>query len=248
MPHIAFIISFMENGLSHAWDLDITQARDLQKKLSHEVIRYNPGLHPRLIAGIDVSISRFSKVGRAAVVVLSYSSLELIEVSVLEGNINFPYIPGLLSFREAPLIIEAWQKLKTHPDLLMVDGQGIAHPRRLGIASHLGLLLNMPSIGCAKSRLTGDHTPLPNASGSCSWLTDGEEVIGAVVRTKRSVTPLYISIGHKIDLASSVAWVLNCCCGFRLPQPTRLAHMAARGSLIHPEYKHRDKSIKIHQE
>ncbi|MHB8084725.1 MAG: endonuclease V, partial [Dehalococcoidia bacterium] len=148
-----------------------------------------------------------------------------------EAEIELHYIPGLLSFREAPLIIKAFQKLNRRPDMIMVDGQGIAHPRRLGIASHLGLFLNIVSIGCAKSRLTGTHDPLPLERGAYKPLIDRDEVIGAVVRTKFAVNPLYISIGHKIDLNDSISYVLSCCKGYRLPEPTRLAHIAAGGNL-----------------
>lgn len=214
----------------HRWDLDVSQARELQVKLSRKVIRCNDKMNIKLIAGIDVSVSRYSRTGRAAVVVVNYPDLEVREISVAEGAIDFPYIPGLLSFREAPLALQAWKGLETRPDLLMVDGQGLAHPRRLGIASHLGLLLNIPSIGCAKSRLIGTHGSLPEEAGSYSLLMENDEVIGAVVRTKRAIKPLYVSIGHRTDLDSAIRLVLNCCRGFRLPQPTRLAHIAAGGS------------------
>jgi len=230
MQYAAFIISFMKTSHSHPWDLDSRQAREIQSKLSNEVIRFNSGMDIKLIAGIDVSVSRFSRAGRAAVVVLDYRSLELFEVSVIEGEIDFPYIPGLLSFRESPLALRAWKRLKSRPDLLMVDGQGIAHPRRLGIASHLGLLLDIPSIGCAKSRLTGTHDALPEEAGSYCLLREKDEVIGAAVRTKLRVKPVYVSIGHRIDLDTAISLVLGSCRGYRLPQPARLAHMAAGGS------------------
>jgi len=235
----------MKTPHSHPWDLDSSQARELQSRLSCEVIRCNGGMNVKLIAGIDVSVSRFSRAGRAAVVVLDYRSLELCEVSVVEGDIDFPYIPGLLSFREAPLALRAWQRLKSRPDLLMVDGQGIAHPRRLGIASHLGLLLDIPSIGCAKSRLTGTHNLVPEEAGSYRLLGEKNEIIGAAVRTKRRVKPVYVSIGHRIDLDSAISLVLECCRGFRLPQPTRLAHMAAGGSPGLPGYGHMADKQKI---
>lgn len=225
----AIIITSMDSRLGHTWKLSIAEARTLQSELSSRVVRSGDVVNPRYIAGIDVSASRFSKSGRASIVVLDASSLHPVETCCAEGALHFPYIPGYLSFREAPLIMEAWQKLKTRPDLLMVDGQGIAHPRRFGIATHLGLLLDMPSVGCAKSRLTGQHAALQGEAGSCSLLTDNGEVIGAVVRTKGLVKPLYISIGHKIGLESAIHWVLKCCRGFRLPEPTRLAHLAAGG-------------------
>jgi len=140
-------------------------------------------------------------------------------------------VPGLLSFREAPLVIAACEELEHDPDLIMVDGQGIAHPRRFGIASHLGLLWGKPTIGCAKSRLCGQHKSPPPEAGSYAELLDNGEVIGAVLRTKLGAQPLYISIGHKVDLKAAILWVLKCCRGQRLPEPTRLAHLAASDRL-----------------
>jgi deoxyribonuclease V len=149
----------------------------------------------------------------------------------VKRQVTFPYVPGLLSFREAPLVIAACEELEHDPDLIMVDGQGIAHPRRFGIASHLGLLWDKPTIGCAKSRLCGQHkSPTPEA-GSYVELLDNGEVIGAVLRTKLGAQPLYISIGHKVDLKAAILWVLKCCRGQRLPEPTRLAHLAASDRL-----------------
>ena len=206
----------MENSLSKMYRLDTAAARKLQTDLSYRIVRSNGRLSPRTIAGIDVSVARFSKAGRAAIVVLSYPEFEIIDVAASEGEISFPYVPGLLSFREMPLILEAWEKLRTIPDLILADGQGIAHPRRLGIASHLGLTLDIPSIGCAKSRLIGEHSPLALEAGSISLLADNDEIIGAAVRTRLSVNPVYVSIGHKIDLESSITWVLNCCRGSKI--------------------------------
>ena len=234
MQHPAIIISFMENSLNHGWDIDIKQAIKLQLDLAQQVVRFNTNLAPVTVAGIDVSVSRFSKKGCAAVVVLSYPGMEIVDLSIAEGTINFPYIPGLLSFREIPLVMDAWNGLKIRPDLAMVDGQGIAHPRRLGIASHLGILLDIPTIGCAKSRLIGQHGTLQDEPGAYALLSDQDEVIGAAVRTRYAVNPLYISIGHKIDLLESIAWVLKCCRGLRLPEPTRLAHQAAGGIINRP--------------
>ncbi|MCX5997949.1 MAG: deoxyribonuclease V [Chloroflexi bacterium] len=231
MSDLAIIITPMDNCLSHTWSPSIIEARTLQNELSARVIRKGSILNPRFIVGIDVSVSRFSKLGRASVVVLENPSLLPVETSHAEGALHFPYVPGYLSFREAPLIIEAWQKLRIRPELLIMDGQGIAHPRRFGIATHLGLLLDIPAIGCAKSRLTGQCGFLPDEAGGYSLLTDNGEIIGAAVRTRKSVKPLYISIGHKIDLENSIHWILHCCRGYRLPEPTRLAHLAANGQL-----------------
>lgn len=209
------------------WNLDARAARELQKRLSGSVNKSKNDIRLRSIAGIDVSVSRFSKTGCAAIVVLNYPSMEIVDTALYQGEINFPYIPGLLSFREAPLILEAWRLLKIQPDILLVDGQGIAHPRRFGIASHLGVVLDIPAIGCAKSRLIGSHDELPEVEGNYTFLFDGDEIVGAAVRTKQRVKPLYISIGHKIDLPGAIRIVLDCCRGYRLPEPTRLAHMAA---------------------
>lgn len=182
-----------------------------------------------LVAGADVAVGTTERAGRAAVAVLEYPSLQVVEQVVAEGRPSFPYVPGLLSFREIPLLAGAFERLRSRPDLLLVDGQGWAHPRRFGLASHLGLLLDLPTIGCAKSRLIGEFEPPARARGAVSPLRDGEEVIGAVVRTRENVRPLFISIGHRINLEEAVTWVLRLTKGFRLPEPTRLADRAASG-------------------
>ena len=186
---------------------------------------------PRLIVGVDISVDRFSGTGRGAAVVLSYPDLVIVETQVVTDSIEFPYVPGLLSFREAPLILAALEKLTVTPDLILVDGQGMAHPRRMGLASHLGLFLGVPTIGCAKSRLCGECEEPGREAGSYADLTDKGEVIGAALRTRAGVKPVYVSIGHMIDLPSAMRWVLACCRGYRLPEPTRLAHQAAGGYL-----------------
>ena len=165
---------------------------------------------------------------------MSYPELKLMETRIIRGKLNSPYIPGLLSFREAPLILAACARLEVVPDLIMVDGQGIAHPRRLGLASHLGLLLNVPTIGCAKSRLCGRHEAAGIEPGSYAELVEGDEVIGEALRTRHGVKPLYVSIGHRIDLGHAIRMVIDCCRGYRLPEPTRLAHLAAGGNLNIP--------------
>ncbi len=215
----------------HKWHVTTAEARAIQTDLASKVSRTGVITNPRFIAGADISVNRFSKTGKGAVVVLTYPALEIAEVQVVTDRIEFPYVPGLLSFREAPLILKAFEKLKTAPDLLLVDGQGIAHPRRCGIASHLGLFLGIPTIGCAKSRLCGEHE-IPGAkAGNFAELKDNGEVIGAVVRTRDNVKPLYVSIGHMIDLPTAIKCVVACCRGYRLPEPTRLAHQAAGGNL-----------------
>lgn len=233
MPRLAgeTIIRSMETKQVHSWNVTAAEAREIQEQLRGRVIARNEVGQVRLVAGLDISGVRRDGTATGAAVVLSYPELEVVEVKTAEIKVTFPYVPGLLSFREIPVVLAAWDKLKTEPDLVFVDGQGMAHPRRMGIACHLGLLLDRPTIGCAKSRLTGD-CEIPGAeAGSFCDLTDGPEVIGAALRTKYGVKPLYISIGHRIDLTGAMDWCLKCCRGYRLPDPARQAHQAASGTL-----------------
>jgi len=216
----------------HRWDLTTARAREVQLKLALRVSRTDEIGSARFIAGVDISVDRIRGVARGAVVVLSYPELELVETRVVEGKVDFPYVPGLLSFREAPLTLAAFERLDIAPDLVLFDGQGIAHPRRLGLASHLGLFLDIPTIGCAKSRLCGHYDTLGLEPGGYAELVDGEEIIGAALRTKAGTKPVYVSIGHKVNLKSAINWVMRCCRGYRLPEPTRLAHLAAGGRLV----------------
>ncbi len=216
----------------HGWDISTTEASALQRDLATRVVRSRCfSVPPRYIAGVDVSVNRVQDTARAAVVVLSFPALLPVEVRTVDGHLSWPYVPGLLSFREAPLILSACSKLNVVPDLLMVDGQGIAHPRGLGLASHLGLLLDLPAVGCAKSVLCGTHEVLEATRGASAELVFKEETVGAAVRTRTGVKPVYVSIGHKIDLATAVEWVLHCSGRYRLPEPTRLAHLVAGGRL-----------------
>ena len=215
----------------HDWNLTTSEARDLQNRLATEISRVGSVIEPRFIAGVDVSIRKSRGMGTAAVVVLEYPELNLVETKIMQGEIDFPYVPGLLSFREAPLILQAFEQLTHTPDLIMVDGQGIAHPRRLGIAAHLGLFFDIPTIGCAKSRLCGTHKEPAPEPGNYEELTDKNENIGVVLRTKYNTNPVYISIGNKIAIEDAIFWVMRCCRGYRLPEPTRLAHQAAGGNL-----------------
>jgi deoxyribonuclease V len=153
--------------------------------------------------------------------------MTILEVAGAKTALAMPYIPGLLSFREIPLLLEAWRQLTLKPDLLMVDGQGIAHPRRLGIAAHLGVYLDMPAIGCAKSILVGHHEPLPPERGSRAPLVHRGETVGYAVRTKDKVNPVFVSCGHRVSQETAVRWVLECARGYRLPEPTRQAHLAS---------------------
>lgn len=211
------------------WKLSPRDAVALQQRLRGEIVATGDPGDVRLVAGVDVSAGRFGSRGRAAVVVLEYPSLRAVEQSLEEAPVPFPYVPGLLSFREIPLLLPAFERLQRRPDLLLVDGQGVAHPRRFGLAAHLGLILGLPTIGCAKSRLIGSHDDVPDERGASVPLRADGETIGAVVRTRPGVKPLYISVGHRIGLRAAVDWVLRLTHGLRLPEPTRLAHEAAAG-------------------
>ncbi len=215
----------------HSWQVSTTQALDIQLGLAARVSKVSEVTTPRFIAGVDISASKAQEMATGAVVILSYPELRLVETKIANEKLNFPYIPGLLSFRESSLVLAACEKLTITPDLILVDGQGLAHPRRMGLASHLGLFLNTPTIGCAKSRLCGSHKVPGVEPGSHADLVDNGEVIGAVLRTKFGVSPVYVSIGHKVDLQTAIHWVLECCQGYRLPEPARLAHLAATGNL-----------------
>lgn len=209
----------------HPWTLTANEAVALQKQLAASVDTAPPLADYDLVAGADVSYNRFSPTFYAAVVLLRRRDWAVVEVASAVAESTFPYVPGLLSFREAPVLLQALARLKGRPDVVMVDGQGIAHPRRLGIASHLGLWLNVPTVGCAKSRLTGTHDDPGPAAGATAPLTDRGDVIGRAVRTKVRTKPLYVSPGHRIDLDSAVKLVLDACRGYRLPEPTRQAHL-----------------------
>jgi deoxyribonuclease V len=210
----------------HSWDVSADEAVAIQQRLRGLVVREN-GFDPaqvRTIAGVDAS---YRDKAYAAIVVLGLADLQVVEQAIAERETPFPYVPGLLSFREAPAVLDAMEKLTARPDLLMFDGQGIAHPRRLGIAAHMGVYLGMPSIGCAKSRLTGSYTePGPN-TGDMSSLMAGREQVGVVLRGKPRTNPLFISIGHLIDLPTATSFVLQTLRGYRLPEPTRQADRLA---------------------
>jgi deoxyribonuclease V len=221
----------------HSWNLSYSQAAHLQTELAKKVQFEPMRSQPRFIAGLDCAISKDDQRIIAAVVVLrmattekglwetvELSGFETIETAHTTQNLSFPYIPGLLSFREAPACIAAVEKLKNEPDVFIVDGQGIAHPRRFGIASHLGLFFDKPTIGCAKSRLFGSFEEPAPEKGSYSSLKDGDEIIGAVVRTRTNVEPVFVSVGNKCLLKEAIKITLDCSTKYRIPEPTRLAH------------------------
>lgn len=209
----------------HPWNLTPTEAVALQKELADRVVTRGKLDRWQLIAGADVSYNRFSSTIYAGVVVLRMPDLTLVERQGIVTEARFPYRTGLLTFRETPALLEVFAKLQTEPEVIMLDGQGYAHPRRMGYASHVGLCLDRPSIGCAKSRLVGSFNALKPKAGSLARLIDRDEVVGMAVRTKNAVNPVYVSVGHKIDLNSAVAVVLATCRGYRVPEPTRQAHL-----------------------
>lgn len=214
----------------YSFPSDPGEAIALQRHLAERVVQKDKFTRLKHVAGIDVGFEGLRKeIARAAVIVLSFPDLKVVESRIQRMPVSFPYIPGLLAFREAPVILGAIEKLLNIPDLLMIDGQGRAHPRRLGIASHLGVILNCPSIGCAKSRLVGKARVPTNKFGATSDLVDGDETVGLVVRSRENTNPLYVSIGHRVSLRTAADLVLACTRGYRLPEPTRLAHKLASG-------------------
>ena len=219
----------MKLRVSHPWNPSPTEAIALQRELRAHLILEDRLSPVQRVAGVDVGFEAGGTVTRAAVAVLGYPGLELLETAIARRPTTFPYLPGLLSFRELPAVLEALEQLSELPDLLLCDGQGSAHPRRFGIASHLGLLTDIPSIGVAKTRLCGTHEEPLNQRGAWTPLQTGDEVIGAVLRTRPGVKPLYISPGHRISLATTIQYVMACCTRYRLPETTRHAHRLASG-------------------
>jgi deoxyribonuclease V len=218
----------MTAGAIHRWDLGYREAVALQQELRKRLILRDEGLADpvRSVAGADISYDRGSDLFFAAVVVLSHPGLELLEEATHSARVTFPYIPGLLSFREGPPLLGAFAKLTHLPDVILFDGQGIAHPRGFGLACHLGLLLDRPAIGCAKSRLVGTHGAVGDTRGDWTGLWEGKKRIGTVLRTRTGIKPVFVSPGHRISLESAVALTLSCCRGYRLPEPVRQAHRA----------------------
>jgi deoxyribonuclease V len=217
----------MEIHRQHQWDLTPQEAIALQQSLRQEIITTDQIETLQTVAGIDVGFEDDGKITRAAVVVLSFPDLQVIEKAVARRPTSFPYVPGLLSFREVPAVLEALAKLKITPDLLLCDGQGTAHPRRFGIACHIGLLTDCPSIGVGKSLLVGTHPEVPDQKGAWVPLKHKGEMIGAVVRTRVGTKPLYISPGHRISLETAIDTVMHCTTKYRLPETTRQAHKLA---------------------
>jgi deoxyribonuclease V len=205
----------------HKWDVSVGEAKEIQRSLSRKVRIVDGFKEIRLVGGADVSFSRDR--GCAACVVMSFPGLDTVEEVMAEGRINFPYVPGLLTFREGPLLLKALLKLETEPDVIVFDGQGIAHPQGLGLAAHMGVLLGRPTVGCAKSRLVGTYREPGPERGSFTPLVFEGRRVGSVVRTRTNVKPVFVSPGNLIGLESSVELVLDCAKGYRLPEPTRVA-------------------------
>jgi deoxyribonuclease V len=209
----------------HPWEVTPEEAREIQNRLRGEV-RVEPldVEAVQTVAGADLSFDKGSETVFAGIVVLRLPSLEVVKEVGVKTVSRFPYVPGLLSFRETPPLLEAWEKLRAPPDALICDGQGLAHPRRFGIASHLGVLLDRPTVGCAKRILTGRHGPVGEAPGDWAPLVDRGETVGAALRTRAGVTPVFVSVGHRCDLPSALALVRRCAGPTRVPETTRRAH------------------------
>lgn len=207
----------------HRWAVTPKQASAIQRRLAARVRQVPLGGAPRVVAGLDAAFSRDDRQCLAAVVAWDLRERTVIEQHVAARPLTFPYVPGLLSFREGPAVLAALRKLRTPPDVLMYDGHGLAHPRRFGIACHVGVILDRPTIGCAKSRLIGTHREPGSRRGAAAPLIDDGEVIGSVLRTQDGINPVFVSVGHRIDLHAAQHIVLACAIRYRLPEPTRLA-------------------------
>ena len=215
--------------MEHPWDVSLQEAVAIQERLRGAVITTDELGEVRHVAGVDIGFVENNTVTRAAVAVLSFPDLVLQEQANTHRPTTIPYVPGLLSFREAPAALDVLARLTLRPDLLLIDGQGRAHPRRMGLACHIGLLSDTPAIGVAKSRLIGRHEPVPESRGSLVPLSHKGEVIGLVLRTRTNVKPIFVSIGHKVSLETAVAYTMACTPKYRLPETTRQAHRLASG-------------------
>ena len=212
---------------SHPWVKTVGEAKVIQEQLRHQVINTDELGEVKYVAGVDLGFKNNYTISQAAIAILTYPELELVEQAIARIPTTFPYVPGYLSFREIPAILAALPQIKTTPNLILCDGQGYAHPRRLGLACHLGVLLDMPTIGVAKSWLIGTHEAVPLEKGSWQPLLDKGETIGVVLRSRTKVKPIYVSIGHKISLPTAINYVMGCLTKYRLPETTRWADKLA---------------------
>jgi len=220
----------VEPVIVHPWDVSTDDAKKIQRELRQHVTIEPLDEQPDVVAGVDVSVK--NEQARSAVVLLSFPDLQPLQARTAEEAARFPYVPGLLAFREGPVVLAALEKLTRRPDVVICDAHGLAHPRRMGLATHLGVVLDLPSVGCAKSRLCGECAEPDPKKGSWTQLRDGDEVIGAVVRTRNNVSPVFVSVGHRVDLETAVSLVLDCAPTYRLPETTRWAHRVAGGGSL----------------
>jgi len=211
----------------HPWVKTVAEAKVIQEQLRPQVIKSDRLEEVKYVAGVDIGFENNYAISKSAIAILTYPELELVEQAIARIPTAFPYVPGYLSFREIPAILAAFPQLKTTPDLILCDGQGYAHPRRLGLACHLGILLDIPTIGVAKSLFIGKHESVPSEKGSWEPLIDKEETIGVVLRSRTNVKPIYVSIGHKISLPTAIDYVMGCLTKYRLPETTRWADKLA---------------------
>lgn len=216
-----------DNNFNFLFPQSLEEAKKIQQQLRHQVITKDQLQKVNYVAGVDVGFKDNYKITQAAIAVLNFPQLTLVESQLASTPTTFPYVPGFLSFREIPAILKALEKLTIIPDIILCDGQGIAHPRRLGIASHLGVLIDLPTIGVAKSLLVGKHEEIPLEKGNWKPLIDKDEIIGAVLRSRTNVKPIYVSIGHKISLPTALDYVMKCLTKYRLPETTRWADKLA---------------------
>ncbi len=219
----------MNDPLTHSWSLPVAEAIELQRRLAARVVGEDRLGKVARVAGLDVGLEEEGTVARAAVVVLSLPGLEVADQALARRPVEFPYVPGLLSFREVPALLAALDKLSVLPDVLLCDGQGLAHPRRFGLACHLGVLLDVPAIGVAKSRLVGSHDEPGDGRGDWTPLLHRGETVGAALRTRPGCKPLYVSLGHRISLETAIATVMRCTTRYRLPETTRAADKLSKG-------------------
>lgn len=214
------------------WNVSPAEAREIQKQLADQVVKRRDFGPVKLVGGVDVGFEEANTIARAAAVVLTFPELRPVAAAVARRPVTFPYVPGLLAFRELPVVLDALEELEREPDLVIVDGHGYSHPRRFGIACYLGVLLDKPSIGCAKSILVGKAEMPDNVVGAQTPLVEKGETIGAALRTRLKTNPVYVSIGHRVDLETACRFVLGCCKGYRVPETTRYAHNVAGGAVL----------------
>lgn len=224
---------------NHSWEVSESEALAIQEKLTSKVVKIDLLDDIQLVAGVDVAYAKNSDKLISAIVVLNAKTLDVVEKVIEEDNVRFPYIPGLFSFREVPPLIKAFARLKNSPDLLVCDGQGYAHPRRFGLACHLGVIFDIPTIGCGKTRLLGEYQEPSSIRGATAPLIDDGEVIGNVLRTQTDTNPIYVSIGHRISLETACEWILKLSPNFRLPETTRQADQAVRAALKTKKFLYR---------